>query len=149
MKLAGFGLAIDLEPGWEGRLFRRTLRHGEEVTHPVVHLANIPLPEVRADFGGGVVEHLRSGDCFAVLFDYGAQAASQPLFAHRGVPELRSSHFTTARLQRTLPGQVGAQMFFQSGGRAMCLYVVLGSASDKSPVGVLNAMLGRAEVTPW
>lgn len=148
MRLVGFGLQIDLDEGWEGRLFRRPMRRDDEVTHPVLHLANFPLPDDRADFGGGVVEHLRSGDCFAVLFDYGPEAADQPLFAHEGIPRLGPRHFSSARLQRSLPGQVGAQLFFRADGHGWCLYVVLGSGRDLEPIAALNSMMARTKVVP-
>jgi hypothetical protein len=33
-------------------------------------------------------------------------------------------------LQRTVRGQAGLQVFFNEGGRAFCLYIVLGDARD-------------------
>jgi hypothetical protein len=33
-------------------------------------------------------------------------------------------------LQRRIPGHAGLQLFFNEGGRAFCLYIVLGDADD-------------------
>jgi hypothetical protein len=40
--------------------------------------------------------------------------------------------FSPAQLQRTIPGQSGTQYFFSEGGRAFCLYVVLGSHARRA-----------------
>lgn len=149
MKLAGFGMQIELDDGWEARLFRRPARRVNESTNPIMHLANFPLPDDRSDFGGGVVEHMRPGDCFVVLFDYGSEVVDQPLFARRGVPRLFARDFAAANLQRTISGQAGAQHFFQLGGRALGLYVVLGSRADVRDLGALNSMLARTQVGAW
>lgn len=116
---------------------------------PVLHLANFPLPETRGDFGAGVVEHMRDGDIFMVIFDYGTAAGAEPLFARRGVPQLRTGDFHGSNLQRTIAGQVGCQHFFQHNGRALCLYVVVGARrSLTSGIGPINAMLARVQVEP-
>ena len=39
---------------------------------------------------------------------------------------LRQAEFGRNRLQRAIPGQSGYQKFFNEGGRAFCLYIVLG-----------------------
>jgi hypothetical protein len=149
VKLQGHGLGIDLIDGWEARVFRRARSVGADDTQPIVHLANFPLPEVRGDFGGGVVEHLRSGDVFVVLFDYGPDAVDQPLFARHGMPQLTPSHFRSANLQRAIPGQVGAQRFFQHHGRAFGLYVVAGDAATaRRLVGEVNHVVTNIAVTP-
>ena len=49
------------------------------------------------------------------------------LFGPRGVPRLAPSQFGPDRLQRVVPGRSAAQHFFTEGGRAFCLFVVLGS----------------------
>ncbi len=149
MKLTGFGMQIELDDGWEARLFRRPTRRTHEQTNPIMHIANFPLPDDRSDFGGGVVEHMRPGDCFVVLFDYGPEVVDQPLFARRGVPRLAARDFDPANLQRTMSGQAGAQHFFQLGGRALGLYVVLGARGDVGRLGALNTMLARTEVGAW
>lgn len=149
MKLQGHGLGIDLVEGWEARVFRRPRSVSADDTQPIMHLANFPLPEIRGDFGAGVVEHLRSGDVFIVVFDYGPDALDQPLFSHHGMPQLVARHFHAGNLQRTIPGQVGAQRFFQHRGRAFGLYVVAGDvATAHRLVGDVNRVVANITVTP-
>jgi hypothetical protein len=148
MKVSAHGIGIDVIDGWEARLFRRPLSVGGGDTRGVLHLANFPLPEVRGDFGAGVVEHLRDGDVFIVVFDYGVEAGDQPLFAREGVPALRAGHFHAANLQRTIPGQVGAQHFFRSGGRGMSVYVVAGTAvTARRLIGETNRVLANLTIS--
>ena len=45
-------------------------------------------------------------------------------------------------MQRTIAGQCGTQAFFTAGGRAFCVYVVLGRARDIEPlVAAVNGLL--------
>jgi hypothetical protein len=98
----------------------------------VLHAATIALPEVRGDFGGGVVERLDPGGIFIALVEYDREATSTPLFAATGLPKgLSGSQFHTNTLQRGVAGQSGAQWFCQVAGRAFCLYVVLGAHADR------------------
>jgi hypothetical protein len=127
MRLAGFGLAADLPPGWDGRAYRRPPDRADTTTRPVLHAANFPLPADRGDFGSGAVETMGPDDVFVAFVEYAADSAGSALFAgHRPAP-IRPEHFRPDQLQRALPGQGGAQFFFTERGRAFCLYVVLGS----------------------
>src|SRR5262249_54523941 len=118
-----------------------------EQSHTVMHVASFPLPEERGDFGVGVTELMRSGDAFVSLFEYGAESVGRPLFAALGVPELTTDHFSPRRLQRSLPGQVGCQLFFTANGRAFCLYVVIaGRIHVRALVNELNTMLQHLDV---
>ncbi|MCU1428803.1 MAG: hypothetical protein JWL83_2803, partial [Actinomycetia bacterium] len=101
MRLSAHGLSVEVPPGWEARILRRTAVAFGEQARPVVHLANFALPEGRGDFGAGVVEHMRSGEVFVVLFDYGTASAHQLLFRHVGLPTLAIADFSPRRLQRT------------------------------------------------
>src|SRR5205814_916377 len=80
-----YGLAVDLPPGWAGRVTRRPVdpappavrtfaaasgRDLTESTHAVAHLANFPLPENRGDFGSGAVEVMGPRDVLVVLLEY-------------------------------------------------------------------------------
>jgi hypothetical protein len=110
------------------------------VTYPVLHAGNFALPAERGDFGSGAVERMGTGHVFVVLFEYGPQAASTPLFARRGRPRPTPADFRPNQLQRIIRGQTGAQYFYHEAGRAFCLYVVLGSAVRRAP---LTAEAGR------
>ena len=92
-----------------------------------MHLANFPLPEQRGDFGSGAVDLMGTGHLLIVLFEYGPESVGQALFRRQGMPDrLRPAMFSGSALQRTIPGQAGAQVFFTEAERAFCLYVVLG-----------------------
>jgi hypothetical protein len=147
MRVAAHGLAIDVPPGWEVRIQRRKIATFGEQAEPIVHLANFPLPEQRGDFGAGVVERMRDRDVFVVLFEYGAESVGQPLFRRQGFPRLTTRHFSPRRLQRTLPGQAGAQFFFTANGRAFCLYVVVAEAANTAyAVHDVNRVVHALEV---
>jgi hypothetical protein len=121
-----FGLRVNPPPGWQVTIFRRAPEPGE-VTHPVLHACTRPLPADRGDFGTGVVETLGPEDVFVALLGYGTDVADRGLFEKQGVPSLAPSQFSPGRLQRYLPGLSAAQHFFSTGGRAFCLFTVLGS----------------------
>jgi hypothetical protein len=149
LRLAAHGLTVGLPSGWEGRIRRRAQVAAGERTYPVVHLATVPLPEERGDFGGFVVDKLAADDVFVTLFEYGPESAEKPLFATRGLPRrLTADQFSPRRLQRSLPGQTGCQIFCTEAGRAFCLYVVVGDRRQISrALGRVNALLADVHVT--
>jgi hypothetical protein len=124
--LRAHGYAVDPPPGWEARIFRVSKRLALESNEPTVHLANFPLPTDRGDFGGGVTDRMQGDDVFVCFFEYGAESVGRALFAHQGRPPVRASGFSSAQLQRTLPGQSGCQLFFTELDRPLCLYIVIG-----------------------
>ena len=145
-RLAAHGVAVDVPRGWEGRILRRAANNPLEHARTVMHVASFPLPEERGDFGVGVTELMRSGDVFVSLFEYGPESVGQPLFAARGVPHLTPDLFSPRRLQRTLSGQVGCQLFFTEKSRPFCLYVVIAGRIHVRPlVTELNAMLQQLD----
>jgi hypothetical protein len=149
LHLAAHGLDIRLPTGWEGRIRRRAAAAPGERTYPVAHVATVALPEERGDFGGHVVDRLGDDDVFVSLFEYGPESANTPLFAASGMPRrLTADQFSPRRLQRSLPGQTGCQLFFTEGGRAFCLYVVLGNRTRiASALARANAMLDTVAIT--
>ena len=148
MRLGAHGIAARLPAGWEGSI----AGHRQEVLEaataagagtvlrapdghpevlPVAHFATFGLPPSRGDFGSNVVDTMQAGDAFISLMEYGTEEANTPLFARQGMPRrLDPRAFSSRQLQRTLAGQSGLQLFFTEQGRAFCLYVVLGDASD-------------------
>ena len=144
MKLRAHGIGAQLPDGWEGsivseqqdlaeinmRAFAAAGTAPPQVL-PVAHFATCALPAVRSDFGAEVVELLSTTDVFVSLLEYAPEEASSELFAHQGLPRrLDPRSFSPRQLQRTLRGQAGFQLFFNEGGRAFCLYIVLGDAGD-------------------
>lgn len=141
MRVQAHGLDADLPAGWEARIFRRDARQArasgrtdapDPNTNPILHAANFALPEDRGDFGSGAVDRMRSSHVFVSLVEFDAEAAGTPLFAASRPPwPVDPNAFSPSRLQRHIPGQGGCQFFFSDGGRAFCLYVVLGSHLDR------------------
>ena len=141
MHLASHGLSIDLPRGWEGTISRRPGHAAaqtdrapsgatplpEEQVLPVAHLATFGLPTNRGDFGSGAVEIMGAEDLFVALVEFGPECAGTALFSGSRLPRLDPSRFDRNRLQRTLSGQSGHQSWYTINGRALGLYVVLGS----------------------
>jgi uncharacterized surface protein with fasciclin (FAS1) repeats len=158
--LNAHGISVTLPAGWEGRVFRRPAA-GEvtaaadgppapagETTHAVVQVSTIALPPDAGDFASGAVDRLGTEDALVVLFEYDPASVSKPMFSAVGVPRaMAADDFSPNVLQRTIRGQAGAQQFFQEGGRAFCLYVVLGSFPNRQRlVGGVNQVLASISV---
>lgn len=144
-----YGLAADAPRGWHVAVTRRPGAtdstpdvgdrrrdaatpdagnlEAQDVTRPVLHACTRAMPTARGDFGTGVVDLLGPDDIFVALVDYGTEVADQGLFEKQGLPRLAPSQFGPNRLQRPLPGLSASQHFFSSGGRAFCLFTVIGS----------------------
>lgn len=126
------GITVDVPPGWDARIYRRPVVNGEP-TYAVVHGANFPLPEHRGDYGSGAVESMGPAHVLVALLEFSPADAGSALFARRGLPpSLDPAAFSGSSLQRALPGQAGLQLFFNTSGRAFCLYTVLGSGAARS-----------------
>jgi hypothetical protein len=133
----GWQVSVTRRPGAKpaapsGVVIRGAAPHGTEapeadVTRAVLHACTRPMPADRGDFGSNVVDLLGPDDIFVALVDYGTEVADQGLFENQGMPRLAPSQFGPNRLQRPLPGMSASQHFFSSGGRAFCLFTVVGS----------------------
>jgi len=120
------GIAVASIQGWDVRIYRRDPR-GPETTHAVLHAATFPLPPVRGDYGDGAVDLMGPADVFVALVEFHPSSASTALFAARGFPSpLTADDVSRTSLQRQVGRQAGVQRFFNVGGRAWCLYVVIG-----------------------
>jgi hypothetical protein len=131
-RLAAHALAIELTPGWEGRIYRR---HGGD---PILHAANFPLPDSDGDFGSGATGRMPSGGCFIALTEYRPGDGLEPgrgLFAPSALPlPLSARDFHHRTLQVGRPGQAGMQHFFTTDGRPFFLYAVV-----RRPAGARHA----------
>lgn len=132
MRMSSEGIEVEVPQGWDGEIFRRRdkeirARGRKAEERPVLHMGNFPLPPDRGDFGSGAVEIMRSENLLVVLFEYEPEAAGSGLFAHQGLPEVNPEDFSPSQMQHPIEGQSGAQYFFSIGGRALCLYIVMGS----------------------
>lgn len=162
MKLQSHGIETDLPPGWEGRISLRTqpvtnsfgetsaIGDAGETPNPVAHLANFALPEDRGDFGSGAVDVMGPDNVLVVLFEYGPESAGTALFKSQGIPtNLTPDMFSGSALQKTLPDQAGAQVFFTVENRAFCCYAVLGRQANANRVlPQANATLAATRIAP-
>lgn len=139
MRLAGVGLR--LPPGWHAAAHRRA------DGNLLLHAATVALPRERGDFGSDVAALLGPDDVFCSLFEYGAESVREELFSQRGLPVVRPGDFQPGALQRSRPGQSGAQYFFQTSGRAFCLFTILGSHHRRVPgAGRANALVRQLDI---
>ncbi len=149
--LTAFGLSAELPPGWDGEIYAAAnsgdvAGAGAEV-RAVLHAATFPLPPGRGDFGTGAAEAMRPGDVLVVLFEYHRQSAGTPLFAAQGMPLLAPADFSDRTMPRRLPGLLGAQRFFNEGGRAFCLHALIGARdADPGIVGIVNGVAAAIRI---
>ena len=160
-----YGLRADAPQGWQVSVTRRPgaepaaptapgartaapAAPRADVTRGVLHACTRAMPADRGDFGSAVVDLLGPDDIFVALVDYGAEVADQGLFENQGMPRLAPSQFGPNRLQRPLPGMSASQHFFSSGGRAFCLFTVVGShARRMASVPRAAAMVATIRIT--
>jgi hypothetical protein len=154
MDLKSWGIDVTVPQGWDGEIYQREAElrpqaGGPEDARPVVHLGTFPLPPGRGDFGSGAVEIMNADDLLVVLFEYGPASAGTALFSTAGVPRVDAADFSPVNMQRPLPGQSGAQYFFNEAGRAFCLYVVLGAhARRQELIPEVNQVLDGLRIDP-
>lgn len=141
MRLAAHGIALELPAGWDGRIWTRP------GGGPVVHAANVALPAADGDFATRAAEALPADGVVVVLVDYGPADAGTPLFAGPAPGRIDPAELSPSTLLRRRPGQRGLQRFFTAAGRAMCLYVVVGSAAHASDLAAaVSRVLGTLHV---
>ena len=168
-RLSDGGLAVDVPSGWEAQIDPGTGAWGGDQTGPVgmaaattgptemadgavrrtvAHLANFPLAAGRGDFGGGAVESMHRSDVFISVFEHDPASAETALFAPDGVPRsLKVGDFDPAAMQREVSGGSAVQRFFHVGGRAFCIYVVVGNHIDRRDVlPAINEVLASLEI---
>ena len=149
--LDGHGLHVAVPAGWDGRIRVAPdagaggdagRQEAPGAVYPVLHVASVPIPDGRGDFGSGVVEILGPGDVFVALLEYGPESLGTALFAKPRPASIVARDLRPNALQRVIAGQLGAQWFFEASGRAFCLYVVLGGrARLAAAIADVNAVL--------
>lgn len=161
-RLTGHGLSVGLLPQWEARIYRRTVAAAAsatprlaphatgwpgELSHPIMHLANFPLPAARGDYGTGAVERMGPQHIFLALLEFGPDCLGSALYAPVGLPRLAPGQFNPNGMQRRVAGQAGCQHFFTEANRPFCLYAVIGSHRQAVPLTKqVNAVLEQIEV---
>jgi hypothetical protein len=142
VRLSAHGISLELPQGWDGRIWSR------EGGGPVVHAANVPLPPSDGDFATLAAQSLPADGVVVVLVDYGPADAGTPLFANAPPTGIDPGELRPQTLLRRRPGQRGLQRFFTSAGRAMCLYVVVGSAAHAADLSAaVSGVLATLRVT--
>ncbi len=145
------GLTVTVPQAWEARISRSTTAAETGQTWPVAHVATIPLPAQRGDYGSNVVERLGPEDIFVSLVEFGPEAVDTALFPRVDVmPDgIEPNEFQPNQLQRILPGQAGKQVFFTYQDRAFCLYVVFGSFARRTGLSQrLSELLQQMTIAP-
>lgn len=123
VRLAGEGLALDVQRGWEARIFTPDLPP-PAINLPIVRLTNFAMPLTRDTYAEDVADELKPGHVVASLVEFDGALADRGLYAPQGVPTLHETDLDPRAVQRQLPGQAGVQRFFSARGRAFSLYVV-------------------------
>lgn len=145
------GVSVTVPPAWEARISRSTSEIESGDAWPVAHIATIPLPTQRGDYGSNVVERLGPDDIFVSLVEFGIEAVDTELFPRvDNMPvTIEPNEFQPRQLQRVLPGQAGKQVFFSYQDRAFCLYVVFGSFARRSALSErLSGLLRQMTIAP-
>jgi len=145
--VAAYGLAFDVPPGWDGRIYQRPPDPGQ-TTHPVLHAGNFGLPDQRGDYGAGAVEMMGPQNVFVALLEFHPDSTGAALFSSTRPERIDPAAFSPASLQRAIPGQAGTQAFFSDAGRAFGLYAVLGGyAARANLVPLVNDAVSRITIT--
>lgn len=137
------GITVEVPPGWEAETFFTASSGpdpsgGEAEAIPtaaslsVLHLGNFPLPPERSAFGFEAIMGMTRTDLFISLVEFGETAAASALFSKSGLPEVRTSDFSTQAVVPPTAAAAGAQYFFHEGRRGFCLYLVVGGSSLRS-----------------
>lgn len=156
--IGSHGLSVNVPKGWDGAITTAeptppsagfSTGHDRGLTFPVMHLANFALPSRRGDYGSGAVEIMRSGAVLICVLEFDPGEATSALFAGNPIPRrLRARDFSPDTMQRTVSGMSGTQFFGVEAGRALCLYVVLGSHARRGVlVAEINKVLPSLEVS--
>ena len=124
VRLAGHGLAVEVHPGWEARVWQPDVA-APAVPGAVVRLANFPLPVTKNTYAAEVADDLRPGDVLVSLVELDPALADRGLYAGQGVPRVRADELDPRAIQAAGPGRLGVQRFFSLHGRAFGLYVMV------------------------
>jgi hypothetical protein len=146
-KLSRSGLEIDLPDGWDGRIYQRQAEAGV-TTRRGMHAASFALPPTMGDYATAAVEQMQASDLLVTLIEFDPASAGSGLFRNDGMPTaLGPDDFSPTAMPRAVPGRTAAQYFFSAGGRAFCLYVVLGSHTARAALLPLaNAVVGTIKI---
>lgn len=167
MALQGYGLAVSLPSGWNGRIFT----HGDDPdsdNRPSMHLTSFALPVDEGDFGTEVVSAMSAADTFMSLVEYTPDSylpaveipddpasvtldTSSGPFSNVGIPVVKAADFSPAVVlaETSLPAVTAVQYPFTAGGRPFVLYVVVGDQAQlNAKVSLANSILDTLVISP-
>ena len=157
-RISAYGLSCAALPGWDIRIEQRAQSTvpapGSDLpmggfVHPILQAGTSAMPALRGDYGSGYVERMTSADVFVCLGEFDHEAGAEAMFDDGMPAALRPSDFHPDAQQRVIAGMCGTQRFFTTGGRAFCLYVVLGSwLQRKALTATANSLLATVRVEP-
>lgn len=140
--LSRSGLQIDLPDGWDGRIYQRVAEAGV-VTRRAIHAASFALPPNLGDYATAAVEAMQATDVLVSVIEFDPDSANTGLFRSDGLPDaLTPDAFSPSAMPRAVPGRTATQFFFSTADRAFCLYVVLGSHTQRAALlPLVNAVV--------
>jgi hypothetical protein len=143
MRVEGYGIAMDLGPAWEARIFRNP-DADDGSAMPIAHVGNFAIPVDPSNFAQRIIQQLDRSRALIAVVEYMKEAAGTPLFTSgRWPPRLDLADLNpNAFAGPHPPGVAGHQNFVTVRGRAFCVYVVMPLAGGSAPLlDEVNAVL--------
>jgi hypothetical protein len=146
--LKGHGLSIEVPTRWEGQIFLPSLP-APAVNLPILHLTDATLSMQRSTYAPELAARAGPSGALVALVEFEDRLADRGLYATQGLRlPLRRDRFDPRALQLPNPSQEGHQRFFSQGGRAFCLYVVLGTGPGADGrLRIVNRALATLKIT--
>jgi hypothetical protein len=143
------GISIRLPHGWEGRIFVPDLPP-PALNLPVLHATDQPLTMGRSTFAPELAARAGGVGTVIALVEFDPHLADEGLYAAQGLSlPVRRTDLHPKALQVPDEQQEGRQFFFSLGGRAFCLYVVVGTGPGlPDRLARLNQGLGALRIDP-
>ena len=148
-RLDSHGIAIDVPRGWEGRIFVPDLAP-PAINLPILHLTDAILTVERSSYAPELANRAGGTGILVALLEFDHTLADVGLYEPQGLKlPLPRDRFHPKALQFPSLVQEGHQRFFSWGGRAFCLYVVLGTARGVDRrLATANEALASLEIEP-
>jgi hypothetical protein len=149
VEISGYGISVDLPPGWDGWIYGATNPVTGGVT-AVLQLANFSFDMVIDTFGAEATANLQSGQLFLALAEYDPASSSTPLFSTNPMPsDFALDDYDSHLLQVGRVNQAGLQAFFSDQSRAFCVYSVICTIDTSIlPFSDLNATWASLAIAP-
>jgi hypothetical protein len=148
-RLSSRGIAITVPRGWEGRIFVPDLAP-PAINLPILHLTDTVLTTERSSYAPELAARAGGAGILVALLEFDHRLADVGLYEPQGLRlPLARERFHQKALQFPSRVQEGHQRFFSEGGRAFCLYVVLGTGPGVDRrLDQANRALASLEIRP-